>query len=141
MPFACSRYGQVETFKAKDFGWKVAKALEDAKKKRKEARDEVERFTTRRRNWVDDVRELERDISVENGVLMKKVMSEKRMRCVALNTANVSRNDVIGFAVSRPTQNSALEFLQVACRICITSVCSCFVLVGHMTICGLNRLH
>ena len=45
----------METFKAKDFGWKVAKAVEDAKKKRKEARDNVERWTTRRRNWTDEV--------------------------------------------------------------------------------------
>ena len=121
----CCRYGQVETFKAKDFGWKVAKALEDAKKKRKEARDEVERFTTRRRNWVDDVQELERDISVENGVLMKKVMAEKRMRCVALNIANVSRNDVIGFAVSCPRCRRAVRcnFVHVSCGPSITSAC------------------
>lgn len=56
-------------------------------------------YTTRKRNWEDEVQELDRDIAVENGVLMKKVIAEKRMRCVALNDANVRRNDVIGFAV------------------------------------------
>ena len=77
----------METFKAADFGWKIAKAVEDGKRRRKQARDEVEICATRRRNWLDEVQELERDIAVENGVLMKRVMTEKRMRCVALNQA------------------------------------------------------
>jgi hypothetical protein len=63
----------MEEFKAADFPAKINAAVKDAKRQRKEADDAVEIATTRKRNWLDEIADLERDIAVENGVLMKKV--------------------------------------------------------------------
>lgn len=96
--------GQIERFDGSEEGRKafidsINKEYERAKNEYKEAKDNRERCSILISNSKDDISEHERDIGVEGGKLMHKVMQKKVIRCAAFNIANIQRNDVRGFAI------------------------------------------
>jgi WD40 repeat protein len=63
-----------------------------------EARTSVGHVGMQIKNWKDDVSELDAELEIETGPLMRRVMGRSRFRFVALNPSNASGSDVMGQA-------------------------------------------
>ena len=55
-------------------------------------------FDAKIRNWHDDIAILQEERDVEEGGLMRHVMENRTLRCIALNPANAAGNEVTGTA-------------------------------------------
>jgi tetratricopeptide (TPR) repeat protein len=76
--------------------------LADRRKKVIVETDEVVRVERKYKmtmlNLQDDLRELDKDLAVEQGALMKQVVKQKIIRCIGLNPSNTAGNEVTGTA-------------------------------------------
>lgn len=70
--------------------------LEVVKSKKDEAITETNRIQMLIHNTKDDISRIDDRIAIENGPLVKRILTTRSYRCMALNKTNCARNDVSG---------------------------------------------
>lgn len=70
--------------------------LQEIQKLVREVEERKRRIKIEIENMIDGHELLKRDLCVEEGPLMKKILEKLEYRCMALNTSNTANNDVTG---------------------------------------------
>jgi len=87
-----------QVFEIEELKMRLAEKLKKVTVDAEEQVARTKRLAMRIKNEEDDLVELDKDIFVEEGPLMQKVMQARVLRCIGLNPSNTAGNEVTGTA-------------------------------------------
>lgn len=85
-------------FEMEDFKAKLAKLMGRVKVGEQHVQREIHNVDIRIRNAQDEIRELEAELLVETGALMRQMLAKERIRCFKFNATNAALKNVVGTA-------------------------------------------
>ncbi|GMF09400.1 unnamed protein product [Phytophthora lilii] len=115
--------GSDARYDLEDFKKKLAKLMGSVKVGEEQIGKEITNAKIRISNAEDEIKELEAELAVETGALMRKVLSRERMRCFRFNATNEALKNVVGTAshgvttcfASAGVNGFLFDFLSGAC--------------------------
>lgn len=85
-------------FEMEDFKAKLAKLMGRVKVGEQHVQREIQNVDIRIRNAQDEILELEAELQVETGALMRQMLAKERIRCFRFNATNAALKNVVGTA-------------------------------------------
>ncbi|KAL3788693.1 hypothetical protein HJC23_001892 [Cyclotella cryptica] len=90
--------GTSQEIKTAELMRRLRENLAVSEKKKNLALQEKDRLSLLIHNVRDEISQIDRNILLEYGPLMQRVLKKRNYRCMALNSLNVARNDVCGIS-------------------------------------------
>ena len=88
--------GSNQEVKTMELSRRLKGQLGVVKSKKDEAMTEINRIRMLIHNTKDEISRIDERIAIENGPLVKRILSTRNYRCMAMNKSNCARNDVSG---------------------------------------------
>jgi len=88
--------GREKVYQLEDFKEKLGSELANMTAADQEAAEEVQNYKLRVVNVEDEIKQMEGDLEIETGDLMKRILAKKPVSCLSLNYANQQLNDSTG---------------------------------------------
>ena len=97
-----------QVFEVEELKMRLTEKLKKVKVETEEQRSRTKQQQMNIKNLEDDLAEMDKDLAIEQGPLMQKVMQQRILRCISLNPSNTAGNEVTG------TATGGIEFVAAA---------------------------